>query len=614
MKMASSDSEDFESADEGVQLEARDRHKKVQRKTSTNDNDSGQESDTGSKSTEASLNRPRLQGEFANNAGSSSRKEPLDPSEGWDDFDVDDDPVEKLPEDGPSTSKAGVAGGSKKLDEKSETAAQPTKEATAGDGWDDFDDWDTADTSSNQQVPTNDESASSDRIQSATDRLSDLSVKESQDESDIPKSNSWGWSGWGVNSLLNTATAGISTITSHVSQGISSVSTALETSIGAPNPEELVRKQAKESEAAAASKDATAKTSAQEAPEGGEEKHEEKRKEQGEVSDGASAFGTLISGVSHLTKFVENTGTKVIAGSLDTLETIGKKTMEVLQDGDPGLAKKRAMLGLETGEKPVLSQLLREAKERADEEDKIKEQKREAKEVHYETLFDDFGGLVHLEALEMLSKQLSMRIEELIKNAEGAKRQELKETLQQVSELCELPEADDEEEDPEENQVAPHERLENRLQEATQDVGIKINFDPIVNECAALLAWLNTPPSEDPVNARAVYKRAITALAQSTALCVEVYHKTAELLLVKTRRSTADEADGLTLMTSVLMRFIRELATEFTKKLASMLPTNEDQTQVNTYITNIFLEAENSSTYIQNAFQLTLPILQIGAA
>lgn len=86
-------------------------------------------------------------------------------------------------------------------------------------------------------------------------------------------------------------------------------------------------------------------------------------------------------------------GTKVISGGLDTLETIGKKTMEVLQDGDPGLAKKRALLGLGTGDKPVLSQVLREAKAKADEEDKIKEEKREAKKIHYENLFDDFEGI-----------------------------------------------------------------------------------------------------------------------------------------------------------------------------------------------------------------------------
>lgn len=70
--------------------------------------------------------------------------------------------------------------------------------------------------------------------------------------------------------------------------------------------------------------------------------------------------------------------------------------MEVLQEGDPGLKKKRAMLGLDSGDKPVLSQVLREAKVKAEEQDKIREQKKEAKEIHYENLFDDFEGSVFL--------------------------------------------------------------------------------------------------------------------------------------------------------------------------------------------------------------------------
>lgn len=45
-------------------------------------------------------------------------------------------------------------------------------------------------------------------------------------------------------------------------------------------------------------------------------------------------FGNLLSSVSSITKLVESTGSKVMIGGLDTLEAIGKKTMEVLQDGD----------------------------------------------------------------------------------------------------------------------------------------------------------------------------------------------------------------------------------------------------------------------------------------
>lgn len=64
---------------------------------------------------------------------------------------------------------------------------------------------------------------------------------------------------------------------------------------------------------------------------------------------GFSGLGSLMSGVGLL-------GTKVLSGGLDTLETLGKKTMEVLQDGDPMLRKKRAMLFADP-DKPVLSQV-----------------------------------------------------------------------------------------------------------------------------------------------------------------------------------------------------------------------------------------------------------------
>lgn len=42
-------------------------------------------------------------------------------------------------------------------------------------------------------------------------------------------------------------------------------------------------------------------------------------------------------------------------GGLDTLEVIGRKAMDVIQEGDPGLHKKRAFL---SNKKPNLSQVM----------------------------------------------------------------------------------------------------------------------------------------------------------------------------------------------------------------------------------------------------------------
>ncbi|KAI8440845.1 hypothetical protein MSG28_009156 [Choristoneura fumiferana] len=568
--MPSSDSDDFESADEGHgSVDKKERKKRL---SSSNYSDNTVESDQESKKSAGAIQKKIEE----------PKKKEEKQTDGWDDFDIDDNEAE-LKKD--SQTNAANTAPSKKVENKpsdnqkanvikKQSEAKNPIESTQDTGWDDFDDWGDDDTSKNdpssKPQPTQQRQPEPD-IKAVTDRLAEASNK----------SSGWGW-GWGVDSLLSTATAGISTITNQVSQGISTV---LETGIGAPDPEELARR----------AKDNESKPQPN--------RSEEPQKTENDPNAGdAFQLGSLLSGV---TKFVESTGTKVIAGGLDTLETIGKKTMEVLQDGDPGLAKKRAMLGLDAGDKPVLSQVLREAKSRADEEDRVKEEKREAKEVHYENLFDDFEGLVHLEALEMLSRQVSMRIEERLRSAEPDKRQDIKETLQQVAELCEMPEEEDEEEESED--ISKTEAFHERLLAATRDIGVKLQFQSLVKQYTEALDWL----SADSATEKTVYKRAVSSLAQATALAVEVYHKTAEMLLVKPRRSTADESDALTQMTVVLTKHISELATLFTEKLNTLETENKDQ--VNIYITNIFLEAGNSSTYIQNAFQLALPILQIGA-
>ena len=50
----------------------------------------------------------------------------------------------------------------------------------------------------------------------------------------------WGeWGSWGVSTFLNTASAGVATLSSHVSHGL----TLLEEAVGAPNPEELAKEE-----------------------------------------------------------------------------------------------------------------------------------------------------------------------------------------------------------------------------------------------------------------------------------------------------------------------------------------------------------------------------------
>lgn len=346
------------------------------------------------------------------------------------------------------------------------------------------------------------------------------SLNDEKTQSDDSKQSWGGWGNWGVTSILSTATQGVSTLTSQVSQGLSTV---LESGMGVPDPEEMARINRLE------------------------QQHLNDNAVSAENNNPSLGFGlgnlvsgvsqiTKIAGVSQITKMVESTSTKVISSGLDTLETIGKKTMEVLQEGDPGLKRKRAFLQINQ-EKPVLSQLLREAKEKADAENKILEQKHFAKKANYESIFDDHQGLVHLEALEMLSKQCDIKLQTILETYSGDTLKEVQETMEQVKELCEIP-------DEEEEEVLTTQEARNRLENAVSEIGIPITYDKLAANWEETEEWLNKL-NLSVCSERELHQQAIETLAQLTAMAVEQFHKSGELLLVKEHRSTADEADSL---------------------------------------------------------------------
>ncbi|XP_034952684.1 protein FAM114A2 isoform X3 [Chelonus insularis] len=395
-------------------------------------------------------------------------------------------------------------------------------------------------------------------------------VNEEKDDS----GSGWGsWGNWGVTSLLSTASAGVSTLTSHVTQGL----TILEESIISPTAANPVQNEEAENTESVDTSPTI------------------------EIQD-SFGFSNLISGVSSITKLVEDTGTRVITGGLNTLETIGKKTMEVLQEGDPGLKKKRAFFTNELS-KPILSQVLREAKDKAETEARTIEEKKLARRIHFESIFDDFQGLVHLEALEMLSKQSEMKIQQRIVSLNVEEGISLQETLDEVKELCDISDEDE--------GVDDDDKLEEQLKFYYSESGINASFDKINQIWTETKEYINNVSSpQSTVGDQEVFEKAILTIAQFTACSVEQFHKVGELLLIKGNRSTVNEADSLVHITKILSRRVETIANLFSKSF-NQRSQSEKSVQF-PGITTIFLEANNASSYIQEAFRLLIPILQIG--
>ncbi|OXU25787.1 hypothetical protein TSAR_003208 [Trichomalopsis sarcophagae] len=404
-----------------------------------------------------------------------------------------------------------------------------------------------------------------DKYHPVLDKLTTNSI-----DNDSANSGWGGWGNWGVSSFINTATAGVSTLTNHVTQGLS----LLEETIGVPDPQDLVKTEIPSDER---KKKPSEKT---------EEKQHEGIKEIPKESPSqylpsAFGFGNFMSSMSSITKLVESTSNTVISGGLDTLEKIGKKTMEVLQEGDPGLKKKRAFF-LNEADKPILSQILREAKEKADVEEKSAEEKQQARKVHFESLFDDYQGLVHLEALEMLSKQCNMKIQQQLVNLDGSELTSMQETLDEVKELCDLGDEDDEDEGEEEKD------LKEKLQEACKDLGVSLTYDKLIDIWNDINSQMQSLESKE-ISSRELFQKAISSLAQFTAYSVERFHKTAEFLLIKERRSTVNEADSLVQLTKTLSAQIGFIANLYCDQLNKV----QDETQKSenkSSITTIFLE------------------------
>lgn len=314
--------------------------------------------------------------------------------------------------------------------------------------WDDFDDWEPKEEAMKSSYDAFPVLNAIDKKEKETPPEEKSVTTPKEEKAPTPSSASWGWGGM-MSSLLSSAT----NITSHVSSGLSSV---IENSIGGiPEPEEMARINKIEK--------------AKEPP------VEEKENQQSQSSNLLQnpTLKNIVYGVTGI-------GSKVINGGLDNLEGLGKKTMNILNENDSPLLIKNHLMRVDS-DKPNLSEILREAKVKSEEIEKnLKQMQKNSykRQLHFESLFDNYYGLVHLEALEMLSKQTSMKLQSFVEPLTGKALTELEETLTEVKELCDLGDMEAIGDDIDGNY--DEKELGEKLNEAVEDLGVKIDFKEIL--------------------------------------------------------------------------------------------------------------------------------------
>ncbi|KAL7389736.1 hypothetical protein ABVT39_008866 [Epinephelus coioides] len=400
----------------------------------------------------------------------------------------------------------------------------------------------------------------------------------------------WGyWGSWGK-SILSTATATVAT----VGQGLTQVIEKAETSLGIPSPTELsaqVEEEQKERSESISETDKAARDGS------------------------AAAVGSAMGMLTSLTSVVQSTGKTVITGGLDALEFIGKKTMDVIAEGDPGFKKTKGLMIRNS----TLSQVLREAKEREELQTAETESSDSEKKVvaHYGMLFDEFQGLSHLEALEILSRESESKVKSVLTTLSGDELVQLRQELDLIKDAFSLVEFDDEEVDEKKDEDGSE--FEKELTEALEGLSVSATADKLSKACkntCSQITDMSKPEQEEEesedavkktVSVEDVHAAAIRSLAELTARSIELFHKLAEMILFS---NGSTEASALSQLTVVLCKEISLLSKKFTSCLTTA-GSNEKGDVLNPLITGVFLEASNSASYIQDAFQLLMPILEI---
>ncbi|XP_032855105.2 protein NOXP20 isoform X1 [Tyto alba] len=445
--------------------------------------------------------------------------------------------------------------------------------------------------------------------------------EETQHEQSSPatdsssKASRWGaWGTWGK-SLLSSASA-------TVGHGITAVKEKAGTTLGIHNT--------------SSASSETAEPPAAETPiTQAEDSLDQSSSENIPSSPSSGSRGML----SAITNAVQNTGKSVLSGGLDALEFIGKTTMNVLAESDPGFKRTKTLMARTVS----LSQLLREAKE--------KEKQRRAQQVtvertaHYGLLFDEFQGLSHLEALEILSNESEAQIQSYLATLDGEQLETVKNDLIAIKEIFVPKESDDEVVQAQKADMG--EEFVSMLTELLFELHVAATPDKLNKARKKAHEWLqeahfSTPvdieenlkekpgepgeektEKEDKIDSdktevdktktvEEIYMRSIESLAEVTARCIEQLHKVAELILhgQEVEKTAQDQAKVLTNLTSAMCNEVSSLSKKFSDSLTAAGSSMKAEV-LNPIINCVLLEGCNSTTYIQDAFQLLLPVLQI---
>ncbi|KAJ4930283.1 hypothetical protein JOQ06_019288 [Pogonophryne albipinna] len=232
-------------------------------------------------------------------------------------------------------------------------------------------------------------------------------------------------------------------------------------------------------------------------------------------------------------------------------------------------------------------------------------------------MLSSLTSVVQSTALEILSRESESKVKSVLTTLSGDERVQLRADLELIKESFSLVEFDDEEVDEKTDEDGSE--FERELTESLEGLSVTATAEKLSKACRSTCSQITdmTKPEQEEegseegvkktLSVEEVHAAAIRSLAELTARSIELFHKLAEMILFS---NSSTEASALSQLTVVLCKEISLLSKKFTSCLTTA-GSNEKGDVLNPLITGVFLEASNSASYIQDAFQLLRPIVEI---
>ncbi|XP_064103828.1 protein FAM114A2-like [Macrobrachium nipponense] len=412
----------------------------------------------------------------------------------------------------------------------------------------------------------------------------------------------WGssWGNWGT-TLISAA----STLSQEVGRGVGTLMDTVEGSLGVPDPETLAK------EVAEREKEYKSHVKVQEQTRDKNEndsvdetnKSRDKNTDEGNTRTdfglvGFSSLGSLVSGVSGVFETASN---KVLMGGLDTLEVIGRKAMDVIQEGDPGLRKKRAFLA---NAKPNLSAALQEARHRAAEEEKHQQEGgygKDGKISQHKATFDQAWetteGCVHIEALSLVARQCESKMSSMLQSMPHYLTERIQSANADIRNACEL-----------EEECTLEDDFISRVEDIMPLTGLPVQPQKICNAWRSLEETVSLIKEADVVDGPTAEQELFMALAALVAQLAAVLHKGAELALITPGADPINVASQFKELSSAMCGGIENTADNVCGIITT--GTSAADPQINNTITNIYLQSANGNSYIRQCMTHLTSVLQ----